>query len=62
MNLFPIHSNQIDKSIKGSVKTIGLSMVVVPGIYILVSVVAILKFGNQLEESVLDNIGMLYPY
>jgi len=62
VNLFPIHSNQVDKSIGGSVKTIGTSMILVPGIYILVSAVAIIKFGNQLEDSVLNNIGRLYPY
>ena len=38
--------NQKDKSIKGSIKTIGTSMILVPAIYILVSVCAITRFGN----------------
>jgi amino acid permease len=62
VNLFPIHSNQIDKSVRGSVKTIGTSMILVPAIYILVSSVSIIRFGSQLKESVLTNIGRKYPY
>ena len=62
VNLFPIHSNQKDKSIKGSVKTIGISMIIIPCIYIIVSLVSILRFGNMLESSVFINIGRAYPY
>ena len=56
-NLFPIHSNQVDKSIKASAKIYAISLTIVPVVYIIVSVVSIFRFGQMTNASILDNIG-----
>jgi len=61
VNLFPIHSNQKDKSFKGSVKIITITMFLVQGIYVLVSVSTIFMYGSNLADNVLQNIGQSYP-
>ena len=61
-NLFPIHSNQVDKSIKSSAKIYAISLTIVPAVYIIVSVVSIFRYGQMTNASILDNIGELYPY
>ena len=56
-NLFPIHSNQKDKSIKQSVKIITTTMILVDCVYIIVSVSTIFMYGSNIEDNVLQNIG-----
>lgn len=35
---------------------------IVPAIYILVSTVSIVRFGDMLKDCLLTNIGQVYPY
>ena len=61
VNLFPIHSNQVDKSIGGSTKIYTVTMFLVQAIYMLLSVCVIFNYGSLLSDDVLANIGRKYP-
>lgn len=60
VNLFPIHSHQIDKSVGATVKYISCSMLLVQSLYFTLAIACILMFGSSIEESVLKNIGEPY--
>lgn len=60
VNLFPIHSHQIDKSVGATVKYISCSMVLVQSLYFALAICCIFMFGSTLNSSVLENIGEPY--
>jgi amino acid permease len=57
VNLFPIHSHQIDKSVEATVKYISFSMLLVQSLYFSLAIACIFMFGSSVQESVLVNIG-----
>lgn len=46
VNLFPIHSNQEDKSLKGSMRSISISMLLVQSIYTIISLCGLFLYGK----------------
>lgn len=56
-NLFPIYSGQIDKSVKGSLKSILTAMALISTIYITLALVTIFNFGSGIQDSLLKNLG-----
>lgn len=60
VNLFPIHSNQKDKSITATVKIISTSLSLVLAIYLCLAVIGLLMYGSNISQSILDNIGKKY--
>ena len=61
VNLFPIHSNQIDKTIKGTVKIISITMLLCQIVYFALSISVIFNYGSLLADVCLDNIADTYP-
>lgn len=56
-NLFPIHTHQVDKSLKASVRSISISMLLVGGIYVTLAIACIFKYGTATKDVVLKNLG-----
>ena len=56
-NLFPIYEGQKDKTVKGSLQSIGLAMGVISSIYISLAVATINMYGSSIQQSLLKNLG-----
>ena len=57
VNLFPIHSNQRDQSLRQTLRAVSVSMTLIQSIYTTISVCGLFAFGKTVSDSLLANIG-----
>jgi len=61
VNLFPIHSNSIDQSIRGSAKTYAITLGLVEFTYLSLSTATVAMYGSGIANDVLISISKKYP-